>query len=168
MDLWMGHGRRRHTGPFHHPSVGGAVADNRIVRHKQNTDGSGTRWSFDDVRPDSWVFRDEETRDGGKTWRLREEDHMMRRGAVVRRDTRNRWLLAGRGAPLIASRHCAHAILQTLAKAPAQPQSNLGFQYDLVVAAGLQFQPMNPVEVHDDRTVYTHELVFVQVSHQLQ
>jgi hypothetical protein len=30
--------------------------------------------------------------------------------------------------------------LKTLAKAPAQPQSNLGFQYDLVVAPVLQFQ----------------------------
>lgn len=74
--------------------TGGAVGDNRIVLHKQNADGRETRWSFDDIRPDSWVFRDEETRDGGKTWRLREEDHMMRRGAVVRRDARNRWLLA--------------------------------------------------------------------------
>ena len=41
-----------------------------------------TRWSFDDIRPDSWVFRDEETRDGGKTWRLQSEYHMKRRGVA--------------------------------------------------------------------------------------
>jgi len=62
--------------------TGGAVEDGRIVLHSQNKDGKETRWSFDEIRPDSWVFRDEETRDGGKTWRLREEDHMKRRGAA--------------------------------------------------------------------------------------
>ena len=61
--------------------TGGAVQDGRIVLHSQNKDGKETRWSFDEIRPDSWVFRDEETSDGGKTWRLREEDHMKRRGA---------------------------------------------------------------------------------------
>jgi hypothetical protein len=64
--------------------TGGAVEDGRIVLHSQDTDGKETRWSFDEIRPDSWVFRDEETRDGGKTWRLREEDHMKRRGAAPR------------------------------------------------------------------------------------
>jgi hypothetical protein len=62
--------------------TGGAVGDDRIVVHSQNTDGKETRWSLDDIRPNSWIFRDEETRDGGKTWRLREEDHMKRRGAA--------------------------------------------------------------------------------------
>jgi hypothetical protein len=64
--------------------TGGAVGDDRIVLHSQNTDDKETRWSFDDIRPESWVFRDEETRDGGKTWRLREEDHMKRRRAIPR------------------------------------------------------------------------------------
>jgi hypothetical protein len=66
--------------------TGGAVGDDRIVLLSQNTDGKETRWSFDDIRPDSWVFRDEETRDGGKTWRLREVDH-MKRGAAPRETT---------------------------------------------------------------------------------
>jgi len=48
----------------------------------QAKDGKQSRWSFNDIRPDSWVFRDEGTSDGGQTWRLREEDHMTRRGAV--------------------------------------------------------------------------------------
>ena len=62
--------------------TGGAVGDDRIVLLSQNTDGKQSRWSFDDIRPDSWIFRDEGSGDGGKTWRLREEDHMKRRGAA--------------------------------------------------------------------------------------
>ncbi len=61
--------------------TGGAVGDDRIVLLSQNTDGKVSRWSFLDIRPDSWVFRDEASSDGGKTWRLREEDHLKRRGA---------------------------------------------------------------------------------------
>ena len=64
--------------------AGGAVEDDRIVLHGQNKDGRETRWSFDEIRPDSWVFRDEETSDGGVTWRLREEDHMKRRSVAPR------------------------------------------------------------------------------------
>ena len=62
--------------------TGGAVGDDRIVLLSQNTDGKESRWSFDDIRPDSWIFRDERSSDGGKTWRLREEDHLKRRGAA--------------------------------------------------------------------------------------
>ena len=62
--------------------TGGAVGDDRIVLLSQNTDGKESRWSFDHIRPDSWIFRDEGSGDGGKTWRLREEDHMKRRGAA--------------------------------------------------------------------------------------
>jgi hypothetical protein len=59
--------------------TGGEVGDDRIVLLSQNTDGKESRWSFDDIRPDSWIFRDERSSDGGKTWRLREEDHLKRR-----------------------------------------------------------------------------------------
>jgi hypothetical protein len=62
--------------------TGGAVGDDRIVLQSQDTDGKETRWSFNDIRPDFFVFRDEVSSDGGKTWRLREEDHMKRRGAA--------------------------------------------------------------------------------------
>jgi hypothetical protein len=58
---------------------GGAAGDDRIVLLSKDADGKESRWSFDDIRPDSWVFRDEASSDGGKTWRLREEDHMKRR-----------------------------------------------------------------------------------------
>jgi len=61
---------------------GGAVSDDRIVLQAEAADGGKTRWSFNDIRPDSFVFRDEASGDGGKTWRLREEDHMRRRGAA--------------------------------------------------------------------------------------
>jgi hypothetical protein len=61
--------------------TGGAVGDDRIVLLSQDTDGKQRRWSLVDIRPDSWIFRDEASGDGGKTWRLLEEDHMTRRGA---------------------------------------------------------------------------------------
>jgi len=57
---------------------GGAEGD-RIVLRGQREDGSEIRWSFNDVRPDTFVWRGELSRDGGKTWRLREEHHMRRR-----------------------------------------------------------------------------------------
>jgi hypothetical protein len=60
--------------------TGGALGEDRIVLLSQNTDGKQRRWSFDDISPDSWIFRDEASGDGGKTWRLREEDRMKRRG----------------------------------------------------------------------------------------
>lgn len=61
--------------------TGGPVGDDRVVLLSQSTDGKESRWSFDDVRSDSWVFRDETSSDGGKTWRTREIDRMTRRGA---------------------------------------------------------------------------------------
>jgi hypothetical protein len=48
---------------------GGAVGD-RIVLEGQGSDGSSLRWSFNDIRPDAFVWRGETSRDAGKTWRL--------------------------------------------------------------------------------------------------
>jgi hypothetical protein len=62
--------------------TGGAVGDDRFVLDTQDIDGKETRWSFNDVRTDSFVWRDEASRDGGKTWRLRQEVHMKRRGTL--------------------------------------------------------------------------------------
>lgn len=62
--------------------TGGAVGDDQIVLDSQDLDAGETRWSFNDIRPDSFVFRDEGSSDSGKTWRLRSEYHMKRRGAV--------------------------------------------------------------------------------------
>jgi hypothetical protein len=62
--------------------TGGAVGDDRIVLHRQDTGGREAQWSFNDIRPDSFIFRDEVSSDGGKTWRLREEDHMKRHSSA--------------------------------------------------------------------------------------
>jgi hypothetical protein len=59
--------------------TGGAVGNDRIMFLTQETDGKTYRWSFNDIRPDAFVYRDEISRDGGNTWTLREEDHMKRR-----------------------------------------------------------------------------------------
>ena len=59
---------------------GGAEGD-RIVLRGQDGDGSSLRWSFNDIRRDSFVWRGEKSRDGGKTWKLEEEHNMKRRGA---------------------------------------------------------------------------------------
>ncbi len=73
-----------------HPSTGvlisltGGAAGDRIVLHGTPGDGSELRWSFNDIRPDSFVWRGEVSRDGGKTWQLRNEQRMRRR--VVRHD----------------------------------------------------------------------------------
>ena len=64
--------------------TGGAVRGDRIVFDTRDFDGADTRWSFNDIRPDSFIWREEESLDGGKTWRLLAEDHMKRRGAPTR------------------------------------------------------------------------------------
>jgi hypothetical protein len=63
--------------------TGGAVGDDRIVLDSQDlVAGQTRRWSFSDIRHDSLVFRDDSSSDGGKTWTLKSEYHMKRRGAA--------------------------------------------------------------------------------------
>ena len=62
--------------------TGGAVGGDRIVLETLDFDGTDTRWSINDLRPDTFVWREEESLDGGKSWRLTAEHHMKRRGAV--------------------------------------------------------------------------------------
>jgi hypothetical protein len=57
---------------------GGPVGKDRIVLLTDEENGKISRWSFNDIRADSFIYRDETSRDGGKTWRLNEEDHMTR------------------------------------------------------------------------------------------
>ena len=57
---------------------GGLVGD-RIVLRGVDTDGAPIRWSFNDIKSDSFVWRGEKSHDGGKTWKLEEEHHMKRR-----------------------------------------------------------------------------------------
>jgi hypothetical protein len=63
--------------------TGGAVGSDRIVFESQDLDGTETRWSFNEIRPDSLLYREESSRDGGNTWRLTSEYHMKRRAAAA-------------------------------------------------------------------------------------
>jgi len=62
---------------------GGAEGD-RIVLRGQDAEGADLRWSFGDLRPDSFTWRGERSRDGGKTWKLEEEHHMKRPAAEAK------------------------------------------------------------------------------------
>ena len=60
--------------------TGSAVGQDRIVILTHDFGpGRDNRWSFNDIRSGSFVFRDEQSNDGGKTWRVVEEDHFTRR-----------------------------------------------------------------------------------------
>ena len=60
-------------------TVEGRAEGDRIVLTGEASDGSRRRWSFNDIRAESFVWRGEKSRDG--TWRLVEEHHMTRRSA---------------------------------------------------------------------------------------
>lgn len=62
-------------------TVEGRAEGDGIVLTGEASDGSRRRWSFNEIRPDSFVWRGEKSRDAGKTWRLVEEHHMTRRSA---------------------------------------------------------------------------------------
>lgn len=62
--------------------TGGQVGD-RIILYGKDRNGALMRWSFNDIKENSFVWRDEKSRDGGKTWRLTEEHHMTRRFAAA-------------------------------------------------------------------------------------
>jgi hypothetical protein len=62
--------------------TGGAVGDDRIVLDSHDLVPRETRrWSFNEIRPDALTFRDEASSDDGKSWTLKSEYHMKRRGA---------------------------------------------------------------------------------------
>jgi hypothetical protein len=50
---------------------------NAIVQQSVN-DESFSRWIFDDIKPNSFVWRGETSNDGGKTWQLDAEFHARR------------------------------------------------------------------------------------------
>lgn len=64
--------------------TGRMVGDDRTEFDTRDFGGTDTRWSVNDIRPDSFVWREEESLDEGKTWRLLAEHHMKRRGAIPR------------------------------------------------------------------------------------
>ena len=53
-----------------------------IVMHSSDLGAADTRWTFGAIGPNSLVFRDEASDDGGKTWHLRSEDHMTRQAGA--------------------------------------------------------------------------------------
>jgi uncharacterized protein len=61
---------------------GGSEGRDRIVLRGVDIDGAPIRWSFNDIKPDSFVWRGEKTHDDGKTWKLEEEHHMKRRSGT--------------------------------------------------------------------------------------
>jgi hypothetical protein len=63
-------------------TVRGGTEGDRIVLRGVDDEGSMLRWSFNDIKGDSFTWRGEKSRDGGKTWKLEEEHHMRRRAAV--------------------------------------------------------------------------------------
>ena len=58
--------------------TGGAVGE-RIVLESKADNGLPLRWSFNDIRVDSFVWRGEKSADNGATWRLAAEYHLQRR-----------------------------------------------------------------------------------------
>ncbi len=57
---------------------GGREGD-RIVLRGTDSDGLPIRWTFRDITPQSFHWTGEKLHDGGKTWVLEEDHHMMRR-----------------------------------------------------------------------------------------
>jgi hypothetical protein len=63
-------------------TVQGGLEGDRIVLRGVDIDGAPIRWSFNDIKPDSFVWRGEKSRDGGKTWKMEEEHNMKRRSGT--------------------------------------------------------------------------------------
>jgi hypothetical protein len=59
--------------------AGGPVGNDRYVLETSDLGSKQTRWSFNDIRADSFVWRDEASNDDGKTWKLQSEYKMKRR-----------------------------------------------------------------------------------------
>jgi hypothetical protein len=57
---------------------GGREGD-RIVLHGRDTDGLPIRWTFSEMKPDSFHWQGEKSHDNGKTWKVEEDHHMKRR-----------------------------------------------------------------------------------------
>jgi hypothetical protein len=59
----------------------GGQEGSRIVLHGEGRQSSLIRWSFNDIKDNSFTWRGERSLDGGKTWRLEDEYFMKRRTA---------------------------------------------------------------------------------------
>jgi uncharacterized protein len=63
-------------------TVQGGLEGDRIVLRGVDNDGAPIRWSFNDIKPDSFLWRGEKSHDVGKTWKVEEEHHMNRRSGT--------------------------------------------------------------------------------------
>ena len=76
--------RQRWTEVWIYPAQGmttimsGGEGDGRIVLTGHDDAGAMMRWSFNDIKTDSFVWRGELSNDEGKTWRLQGENHIHR------------------------------------------------------------------------------------------
>jgi hypothetical protein len=61
--------------------TGGPVGSDRYVLETPDLGSNRTRWSFYDIRRDSFAVRGEASKDDGKTWKLESEYKMQRRRA---------------------------------------------------------------------------------------
>jgi hypothetical protein len=61
--------------------TGGPVGDDRYVLETPDLGSKQTRWSFYDIRRDSFAVRGEASNDDGRTWKLESEYKMKRRRA---------------------------------------------------------------------------------------
>jgi hypothetical protein len=61
--------------------TGGPVGNDRYVLETPDLGSDRTRWSFYDIRRDSFAVRGEASNDEGKTWKLESEYKMQRRRA---------------------------------------------------------------------------------------
>jgi hypothetical protein len=57
----------------------GGLEGDRIVLRGVDTDGLPIRWTFFEMKPDSFHWQGEKSYDGGKTWKVEEDHHMKRR-----------------------------------------------------------------------------------------
>jgi hypothetical protein len=57
----------------------GRQEGDRIVQHGTQQDGRSLIWSFNEITPDSFVWRGQVSDDGGTTYRLEQEMHAHRR-----------------------------------------------------------------------------------------
>ena len=62
--------------------TGVVEGEDRIVLRSEPVNGNESRWSCNDIGADSFVWREEESHDGGQTWRLEAELRMTRGNAV--------------------------------------------------------------------------------------
>jgi hypothetical protein len=60
-------------------SAQGGREGDRIILRGLDADGLPIRWTFSEMKPDSFHWQGEKSHDGGTTWKVEEDHHMKRR-----------------------------------------------------------------------------------------